>query len=765
MRQVMKRDGSVVAWDQGKVRAAALGALLETGEAGDGSILPEAAADRVARTVDDRFAGLAAVPTVEQVQDQVERALMSAGLPATAKAYILFREKRARSRSLADLVPDEARRLVAESSARFANPMSEFVYYRTYSRWVEYLGRRETYAETVRRYMAFMFERLEGALTSEEYGECERAILQMESMPSMRLLWSAGPAARATNVAAFNCSYVAPQCPRDFGEILYILACGTGVGFSAESRNVQLLPVVRRQRGGLAADHLVHDSKEGWAEALRCGLELWYDGQDVGFDFSLVRPEGAKLRTMGGRSSGPRYLQELLEFARGTVLRRQGRRLTNLDVHDLVCKIGDCIVAGGVRRSALISLSDLDDVAIRDAKSGPYGSWPRHRELANNSAVYDARPPSAQFMREWLALAESGSGERGIFNRGGLVDQVPRRRLKEWLRCGLIENWTPGSVPDEAVLLAQVGTNPCGEINLLHQEFCNLTEAVCREGDTQEDLRRKVRVAAILGTYQSTLTDFGYLSQGWKDNCDAERLLGVSLTGQWDCKEIMDDRGGLLRMLKNEAVMTNYKYSVRMGVGLSMAVTCGKPSGTLSQLVDAASGGHPRYAPYYIRRVRISASDPLFRMLRDQGVPHEPENNQQRETANTFVFSFPCRAPEGALCSRSVSALDQLEHWKKLKVNFTEHNPSVTIYVAEDEWVTVGEWVWRNWAIVGGLSFLPQNDHVYQQAPYEEITREQHDAMHAAMPRADYSMLVAYERDDEGQGSKEAACVSGACEI
>lgn len=767
---IVKRDGSVAGWQPEKIEAALARALAETkeGNANDALFVRMSVEGELSRAA--RVARVAEfTPGVEAVQDACERQLMLHGFVATAKAYILYRDRRAKERERQYQVPEEAREAAARSRPFFeGNPLGEFVYYRTYSRYVPALGRREAWHETVWRYMRFMQENLGERLPADVYDEVEVAILRKEVLPSMRLLWSAGDAARASNAAAYNCAYVAPTELQDFGEVLYLSACGCGVGFSAESRNVQRLPVVARQRYGKAATHLVEDSKEGWANALVAGLTHWYDGADLDFDFREVRPEGARLRTMGGRASGPGPLSDLLAFGRRLVLSRQGRRLSNLDVHDSICKTGEAIVSGGVRRTALISLGDLDDEAMRDAKKGHFFLQHGHRSLANNSAVYEGRPAAADFMREWLALAESGSGERGVFNRGSMMHQVPRRRLRGWLEAGLVAGWVPGSVPDsEAALLAQVGTNPCGEIYLLSKQFCNLTETVCRAGDTREDLLRKVRVAAILGTYQSTLTQFPYLSKEWRENCERERLLGVSLTGQWDCAEVM--AGGwnreLMEALRHQAVQVNRDFARRLGVAPSAAVTCGKPSGTVSQLVDASSGGHPRFAPFYVRRVRISATDPLFRMLRDQGVAHEPENGQAREAANTFVFSFPCRAPAGARCAADVTALEQLEHWRTLKEHFTEHNPSVTIYVGDDEWVPVGAWVWSHWDQVGGLSFLPREDHVYRQAPYERITEAEHAAMVAAQRPVDYALLSAYEKDDETQGAKELACAGGACEI
>lgn len=638
--------------------------------------------------------------------------------------------------------------------------MSEFVYYRSYSRWIDDERRRETWIETVDRYMRYMMAHpaIKDNLSIQEYDEIREAILSMQVMPSMRLMWSAGKACDATNVAAFNCAYVAPTSLKDLGDILYILACGTGVGFSVESAAIQQFPVVKRQIPSSDSSsvpvHVIEDSKEGWGDALVLGMSRWYEGQDISFDYSQLRPEGARLKTMGGRSSGPKPLVELLTYVRSVVLSSQGRRLTNLNMHDIICKIGDCIVAGGVRRSALISLSDLDDTDMRHAKAVPFWHLThKQRELANDSAVYNIKPTAEKFLDEWLSLIKSHSGERGIFNRSGLVSQMPSRRVDLWKHLGLI-------VGGEVVDL--VGTNPCGEITLQSRQFCNLTEVVCRVQDTVETLKQKVRVATILGTYQSTLTNYPYIDARWKVNCEKERLLGVSLTGQWDCPTVRDSK--VLEELWDCTVQVNIQYAKRFGISPSMSLTCGKPSGTVSQLVDSSSGGHARYAEYYIRRIRISSSDPLLHMLRDQGVPVKPDVGMTEKDATRFVLEFPVHSPTGPY-SKDLSAIDQLEHWKMLKTYFTEHNPSVTISVAENEWLIAGNWVYENWDIVGGLSFLPRDDHVYELAPYEEIDRRRYEEMCLKFKSVDYSKIMSYEQSDSTEGSREFACVSGVCEV
>jgi len=522
--------------------------------------------------------------------------------------------------------------------------------------------------------------------------------------------------------------------------------CGTGLGFSVESRNVQALPQIKEQTGKKLPMHVIDDSKEGWADALVLGMKTWFDGNDIVFDYSKLRPAGARLKTFGGRSSGPDPLRQVIDFSREKILKRQGRRLSNIDVHDIVCKIGEVVVSGGVRRSALISLSDLDDVEMRDSKQGQFYIAEPQRMLANNSAVYLEKPSNEEFMDEWVALMKSRSGERGIFNRGGLLKTMPERRIK-------VLN---GRIND-------LGVNPCGEIILQSRQFCNLSEIVARTCDTEKTLREKMKVAVILGTYQSTLTNFKYLSKEWKENCEKERLLGISITGQWDCPAVRD--GKVLKKLKDEAVRLNKIYAKKFGVNQSTSITCVKPSGTLSQLVDSSSGMHPRHAKYYIRRVRISSTDPLFKMMKDQKFPFKPEVGQTMEEAHTFVLEFPVKAPSGSIFKDDMDALEQLEHWKIVKEHYTEHNPSVTISVGENEWLAVSNWLYENWDLVGGLSFLPREDHVYLLAPYEAIDKERYEEMSGKLGQIDFSRIVLHEAQDNTEVKKELACVAGTCEI
>lgn len=752
--KVEKRDGRVVPFEFDKLVSAIHKAMIAASEGSeeDAALVAHSVAGNIARFA-KKYKNF--LPTVEGIQDDIEKQLMLNDFTATAKAYILYRDKRAQMRSQEIEIPAEVRAMAEESKKYFnGNQLGEFVYLRTYAKWMPEEGRRETWIETVDRYMSFMKENLGTKFTAKEYAELREAILKQEIMPSMRLMQFAGDPARRCNVAAYNCSYIAPSKLQDFAEIMYISMCGTGVGYSVESANIQALPQIAYQTGEKLSTHVVKDSKEGWCDALTLGLTTWFDGKDVDFDFSQIRPAGARLKTMGGKASGPEPLRNLLAFSREIILSRQGRRLRNIDAHDVICKIGECVVAGGVRRSAMISLSDLDDELVRDAKKGQFYMTDPHRAIANNSAVYHEKPSNAEFMDEWVALMKSGTGERGIFNRGALISQLPERRIEYWEKTGYVKN---GRIAGPA------GTNPCGEIILKSKQFCNLTEVVAREYDTTESLVRKARLATMLGTYQSTLVNLGYLSKEWTDNCKAERLLGVSITGQWDSKAARDAKN--LELMRKETIKVNKKYAERFGINQSTAITCVKPSGTVSQTLGVASGMHPRHAPYYIRRIRISATDSLFKMLKDQGVPYYPEVGQVEETANTFVLEFPVKSPEGAVCKDDVSALDQLEHWKMVKTSYTEHNPSVTISVGDDEWISVANWVYENWDIVGGLSFLPRSNHVYRLAPYEPITKAEYEDMASRLQHIDFGKLYAYERTDETEMKRELACVSGVCEI
>lgn len=1237
IHEVRKRDGRIVAFDVSRIENAIARAFKAAEEGTDKE------AKRVAQSVgaellrlkqlsrDRRF-----LPSIELVQDVVEQTLMHEGFGKTAKAYIIYRQKRTELREHRGIVAPEVRELALASKQYFRNPLSEFIYYRSYSKWLPEKARRETWIETVDRYMEFMRSELGGKLDEVTYAELREGILRHEAMPSMRLLQFAGTPASATHVCSYNCSYVAPTKFQDLAEIMYISMCGGGAGWSVESQNVQKFPQIELQNGMRVPTSVISDSKEGWCDALSLGMRTWASGADISFDYSLIRPAGARLKTMGGRASGPEPLRRLLDFARARILKRQGKRLTNLDVHDIICMIGDCVVSGGVRRSAMISLSDLDDEELRDAKKGAFYATEPQRMLANNSAVYREKPSSSAFMKEWLALMESGSGERGIFNRGILTNILPARRLRAlreykgyfdssgqniigpigtnpcvtgdtlvyvadgrgqvpiatlaqegkdipvfccddrgtvtvrtmrhprqtgtrvrvytvllddgsriqatanhafllrdggyrkvvdlkqgdsmaivtrfeasikdvfkegspsqdywWVNDGLrsnraehrviaefhyqtgiapgfvvhhrdhnaqnnapenleimtkethdslratfmvgdnnpmrrasvewsAEKWAayrekhsrnnsgernkrfsgvtdeqlrqhaltltkalrrrfssgdwiayaksnglpqsfsawrtnhlggvlgfakwaafqcgveyPDADPrvvasyrrltkdgynceirDETVIISKscegcgmafeaslsrresgvcsiscglkrmwqnsdrhidlvcrirrshqmrkkeiqraqavvytdlaitLGRAPqkkewlhacrekgisaeiarvsspfrtyaelqsqaemvnhkvvsiessgfenvyngtvdefhnffvggfsgrtfngkrkfvylnnlnCGEILLQSKQFCNLTEIVARPEDTRESLLRKIRLATVLGTFQATLTHFPYLSYEWKEHCERERLLGVSITGQWDCPLVREV--SVLDALREEARKVNEQCAVEFGINAATAITCVKPSGTLSQMVDCASGMHPRHSPFYIRRIRIAATDSLFHMLRDQAVPFYPEVGQDKEDAATFVLEFPVKAPDGSVFKNDLSALEQLEHWKIVRAHFTEHNPSVTISVGENEWIAVADWLYKNWDIVCGLSFLPRDNHVYRLAPYEEIDEAKYETLRKHWEHVDFSKIMAYEKADEQDLKRELACVGGVCEI
>lgn len=743
--RIRKRAGDVVSFDINKVVNAVQHALAQTGEGG------EKQAELIAHKVFldilklEKVAEKEFLPTVEMVQDLVEEELMLEDFIKTAKTYILYRQEHTKLRKQRGVLSPEVRSVVRESSKYFAGSYNEFIFYRTYSRWVPEKGRRETWVEAIDRFVDYMKKDLGNKLTRREYSDVRTAILSQEICPSMRLLWSAGKSCRESNVWAYNCSYVAPTNWQDLGEIMYILMCGAGLGFAVESENTQQFPQIKKYTGKKIPKHIVGDAKEGWADAFVLGLKTWTDGKEVEFDYSKIRPNGARLKTAGGRASGPQPLMDLMQFSRKKILSRQNKRLTNIDLHDIICQIGLIVVAGGVRRSALISLSELEDAKMRDSKKGQFWAENGQRSMANNSAVYTEKPSAGEFLDEWVALIKSGTGERGIFNRGGLQNQIPERRWEK------IKN------------KEQIGVNPCGEILLQSKQFCNLTSIVVRPRDTVTELKRKVRLATIIGTYQATLTNFKYLSKEWKKNCEDEALLGVSITGYYDNKIIREK--GTLKALRNESIKTNKKYAERFGINPSTSITTIKPHGNSGQLLNVGSGMHPWHSPYFIRRVRISKNDPLYQFAKDQGVPVFPEVGYSTSSSTTMVLEFPVKAPRGAKFKDDISALDLLHEWKNLKENYVEHNPSATIYVSPDEWMSVGNFVYENWDIVGGLSFLPRNDHVYQLAPYEEITKEEYEKKSKAISDMDFSKLVHYEENDNTTGAKEFACVSGVCTI
>ena len=619
------------------------------------------------------------------------------------------------------------------------NSYETYIHQSRYARFLPTENRRETWEETVGRYMVHVVQ-ANGGLepTMRDYKQLHNAILNREVMPSMRAMMTAGPALVRDNVAGYNCAYVAIDDRRVFDEIMYILMCGTGVGFSVERRYIDKLPVVAEQfyDDGSISIH-VADSRIGWATAFRKLISSLYDGFVPTIDYSSVRPAGSRLHTFGGRSSGPGPLMDLFNYTIELFKGAAGRKLNELEAHDLVCKTASVIVAGGVRRSALISLSNLSSQRLRGAKAGAWYHTHPHRALANNSVCYTEKPDVGMFLTEWQSLIESKSGERGIFARYACDRQLPDRREPgyEW------------------------GTNPCSEIVLRSRQFCNLTEVVARADDSFDSLKRKVELATILGTIQSTFTDFRYLGKRWKYNCEEERLLGVSFTGIMDCPLLSSPDPKMLEELKNHAIETNKKWAKKLGIEPSAAITCVKPSGTVSQLVGSSSGIHPRYAPHYIRRVRGDNKDPLTRALIEQGVPYEPDNH----APDTTVFAFPMASPEGSICVADIKALDQLALWKTYNDHWCEHKPSVSIYVQEHEWMQVGAWVYENFDSMSGVSFFPHDDHIYPQAPYEVLDEATYRDLQKQMP--EQLTFNINESNDNTTSSQELACAGGACEL
>ena len=619
----------------------------------------------------------------------------------------------------------------------------EYIAASRYARFVDDKQRRETWGETVDRYVDYIFSRTPAIADKTDLKtEIRSAIYNLELMPSMRAMMTAGKSADRDNTCVYNCSYLPIDDPKAFDEAMFILLCGTGVGFSVESKYITLLPEVPERL--FESDHLitVHDSKEGWAKSLRLLISTLYAGEIPKWDVSSIRPAGARLKTFGGRASGPEPLVDLFKFAVNMFKHATGRKLNSLECHDLMCKIGEVVVVGGVRRSAMISLSDLDDERIRHAKAGPWWETAPHRALANNSAVYNETPTVGKFMEEWLSLYNSHSGERGIFNREAAKKTVAKYGHRD-------ANF-------------EFGTNPCSEIILRPYQFCNLTEAVVRHDDTKETLLRKVRIAAILGTIQSTFTKFPYLRKVWQRNTEEERLLGVSLTGIYD-NPLLTTQGEqlneLLGDLREAARKANEEFAGLLGIPTSAAITCVKPSGTVSQLVDSASGIHPRHSKFYIRRVRGDKKDPLTQFLISQGIPNEPCVYKPDQTV---VFSFPQKAPAG-ITRADVSPISHLELWLTYQRHWCEHKPSVTISVEETDWPSVGAWTWGHFSEISGVSYLPYDGGTYRQAPYEECTEEAYEELKAKVPAINWELFK--ENTDNVEGAQQLACSAGVCEI
>ena len=632
------------------------------------------------------------------------------------------------------------------------NMFGELIYKRTYARWLENEQRRENWDETVFRYRDYFIERfdLPPKMDAMFFDACAR-ILSKEVVPSMRALWTAGKALDVENMSSFNCTFLLIDSVKSWADMLYLLMNGCGVGYSVERQVINKLPEVPDLLIESKRKVIFEDSKLGWAEGLFGYLNSIYNGEMIGYDLSLIRPKGARLKTFGGKAGGSEDLRMLLDYLHRVFMKARGRRLTSIECHDICCFIANVVVSAGVRRSACISLSNLSDPRMRDCKVGEFWLSNPQRAMANNSVAYTEKPDMHIFMQEWTALMNSGSGERGIFNRASAINTFEE-----------LGRSTLDSEGNEYV----IGANPCCEIFLRPKQACNLSEVIVRPDDTLDSLLGKVESATVLGCMQSCLTSTKFLDPEWKKNMEEERLLGVSLTGVRDHPVL-----GKMSQLSSTwlTIMRDHAHSVAsecaesLGINIPTATTCSKPSGTVSAVMNTASGIHTRFAPYYIRRVRVASTDVLCDFLRNEGVPHHPEVGQDKETANTWVFEFPVESPKDSVFD--TPALEQLEYWKMYKVCWTDHNPSVTISIEEDEWLEVGAWVYRNWDIVGGLSFLPKSDNVYQLAPFQAISKEEYDARTAEMPLIDFEKLTAFERTDETVGGQTLACTAGGCEV
>lgn len=742
---IVKRDGRVVAFDIERIERAIERCFTSFGRT------PETSPQELARRVVNIILARGSDITVENIQDIVEMVLQAAGEFEAAKRYILYRAEHAKQRD-ARPVPDEVRKSFAESAQYFPTQLQQFQFFDKYSRFDYKLGRRETWVETVNRTVDFLYELAGSRLDAATYERLRRGILEMKVMPSMRLLAMAGPAARRSNITLYNCSYQPVESIDSFVEALIISMSGCGVGYSVEREYIENFPRIRRQIGKMEHTYVVPDSAEGWADALRIGLETWFDGGDIRFDLSHLRQAGAPLRTKGGRASGPEPLRAMLEFVRARILSRQGSFLRPIDAHDIMCTVGNAAVSGGVRRTAMISLFDWDDHEMRLCKNGDFERENSQRWNANNSAVWpEGGLGQLDVARQVLDMVESGRGEPGIFNREAAMGLKPSRRA------------TTMKMPDGPVQPVKFGTNPCGEIVLRPWQFCNLSAVVARQGDTLETLREKVELATIIGTIQSTATYFPGLRPIWQQNCEEERLLGVDITGQLDSP--VAQNAAIKSALRDYAVEVNKLTATKLGINQSAAVTTVKPSGNTSQLVDCASGLHARWAPYYIRNVRVATHTPIFKVLRDSGVPMDPENGQTPENATTWVIHFPVKAPEGAITRNGRGAIEQCEYWLQNKLYWTEHNPSVTITYKPDEVLDLLRWIWEHREQIGGMAFLPTFDAQYAQLPYIEITKEEYEKLAPEFPEVDYSKIFRYELEDLTTAAQELACASGSCEV
>jgi len=743
--QVRKRNGDIVAFDLDRVENAIRRCLVLDLK------YEETEANSAANLIGFQVYNVAALKAtyepigVEEIQNLVETQLMATGLYDAAKQYIIFRETKRLEREAAP-IPEEVVAAFAQNDTFFPHDIQKFQALDKFARFDHEKGRRETWIETVTRVMTFFKNHCESqghAVSEEHWAQLQSGLLNLEASPSMRCVQMAGPSLERCHVGVYNCSFQFLQNTTDMAEELYVLMQGTGVGFSVEAEfAVEKFPRVKRQKPMLAIlTHVIEDSTEGWCDAYKLGLNTWWAGEDIKFDYSQIRPAGTPLKTKGGKASGPGPLKDLLEFARTRILSRQGRYLSSLDLHDINCFAHNIVKMGGVRRASGISLSDLHDREMRDCKQGEFWNTNGQRNQANNSAVYNEKPDAITWLEEWIAVAKSGSGERGIFNRGSLKKQFPKRRK------------SAGHL---------FGTNPCGEIILRHKQFCNLSIAVIRPTDSLDTIRHKVVLATIWGTLQSTMTKFSYIGEEWKKNSEEERLLGVDLLGFLDHPLFQDNEeaGPILEELRQLVNATNAEWAQGLGIPVSAATTCIKPSGDSSVFFGTAAGFKGHHGQFYVRRTRSNATNPVALMLKDEGVPYRTDYD-----GSGLVLEWPMKAPEGGVLLETQTALSQLEKWKTFKIHWTEHNPSVTIYVRPEEWIEVGKWVYDNWDIVGGLSFLPYDGGVYHLAPYEAISQEEYDKRVATFPTINWAKLVRYEKTDMTDLHQQFACVGDKCAI
>ena len=740
--KVRKRSGEIVEFDAARIERA-LNACMAQDLRYEGDKAAELSA-HVSKQVCNLLIYDQSPVKVEDIQNRIETQLMAEGLYDVAKQYILYRDEKRRKRA-DEAIPQAVVEAFKTNSQYFKEPIQQFQALDKFARFNHELGRRETWPETVDRVISFFVRHTDRKgyyVDQQTWADLKEGLLNLQSSPSMRCVQMAGPPLERCHVGVYNCSFQFLQSTKDLAEELYILMQGTGVGFSVEHEYcVEKFPRVKRQKKDSEPEvHVIEDSTEGWCEAYRLGLDTWWGGKDIKFDYSKIREAGMPLKVKGGKSSGPGPLKDLLEFAKAKILSKQGKALSSLDLHDINCYAHRIVRMGGVRRASGISLSDLNDREMRDCKAGEFWTHDEQRNQANNSAVYAVKPSPIEWLEEWLALAKSGSGERGIFNRGGLKTQFPKRRK------------TRGQL---------FGTNPCGEIILRHKQFCNLSIAVIRPEDTYETIEKKVVLATIWGTLQSTMTDFKYIGEEWKANSEEERLLGVDLLGFLDHPLFQsEDSAKVFELLRKKVIEVNEQWAERLGINPSAATTCIKPSGDSSVFFGTAAGFKGHHGRHYLRRVRANNTNPVAQLLKDEGVPCFTDYD-----GSGLVLEFPLKAPEGGVLLEDQTALSQLEKWKVVKKNWTEHNPSVTIYVRPEEWLSVGAWIYENWDIVGGLSFLPYDGGVYHLAPYEAISEEEYNKRKKLFPEINWAKLVRYETSDMTDLHQQVACAGGACEL